>query len=293
MKVIVIGTGYVGLVQGACLAHLGHDVVCVDIDEQKIEQLQVGKVSIFEARLPELVKEGIDAGRLKFTTSLEEAVAGGMPAAAFICVQTPYSSDGQCDLLFVESAALDIGKVIDASVLVVIKSTVPPGTSTKVTNWLGLEGVEVAANPEFLRQGRAVDDFLHPDRIVLGVESQRAKDILTELHRGIDAPIFEMSPASAQLAKYAANTMLASRLSLMNEIANIADAVGADIKDVERVVGSDPRIGDKFLRAGAGFGGSCFPKTSWLLSRRRENMVIRHAWLCQSLNSTAINQSVL
>ncbi|MFH1711789.1 MAG: UDP-glucose/GDP-mannose dehydrogenase family protein [Patescibacteria group bacterium] len=260
MKVVVIGTGYVGLVQGACLAHLGHQVWCVDIDESKVAKLKQGQVPIFEVGLPELVGEGIENGRLQFTISLEDALSGEVPAAIFIGVPTPYAQDGSCDLSYIEAVCHDLGKVLDSSTLVVIKSTVPPGTNKKIKQWLGRDDIEVASNPEFLREGSAVKDFLKPDRILIGVESDRARDILVALHRGIDATMFVASPETAQLAKYANNTFLASRLSLINEVANIADLVGADIKDIERIIGSDPRIGDKFMRAGAGFGGSCFPK---------------------------------
>lgn len=260
MKVAVIGTGYVGLVQGACLAHLGHDVWCVDIDAQRVAELKRGEVPFFENGLPELVSKEVEEGRLHFTTQLTDIVRGEMPEVVFLCLPTPYGQDGSCDLSYIETACRDLGTIINESAVVTIKSTLPPGSNNKIKQWLGNDQIDVASNPEFLREGSAVADFLGPDRILIGVESDHARDVLTRVHAGIDAPVFVVSPETAQLAKYASNTMLASRLSLMNEIANIADYVGADIKDVEKIVGSDPRIGDKFLRAGAGFGGSCFPK---------------------------------
>lgn len=260
MKVAVIGTGYVGLVQGACLAHLGHNVWCVDINAERVAQLKRGQVPFFEEGLPELVTQGMQSGRLRFTTDHAQITSEGMPSVVFLCVPTPYRQDGSCDLSYIEKASRDLGKILDASAILVVKSTLPPGTNKRIQEWLGREDIEVASNPEFLRQGIAVEDFLKPQRILIGADSVRAQNALVELHRNIEAPVFIVSPETAQLAKYAANTMLASRLSLMNEIANIADCVGADIKDVEQIVGSDPRIGKKFLRAGAGFGGSCFPK---------------------------------
>lgn len=257
---MVVGTGYVGLVQGACLAHLGHRVACVDIDEDKVAALRKGEVPFFEPGLPELVKEGLENGRLSFHVGQKDALSMiEMPDFVSVGVPTPRSDDGSCNLSAVEAVARELGSLVEETLLVV-KSTVPPGTRAKVREWLQNEKIGIASNPEFLREGKSVEDFFHPDRILIGAEKESDVEVLKRAHEGIDAPIFVMSVESAQLAKYAANTMLASRLALMNEIANIADAVCADIKDVEAVVGSDPRIGSKFLRAGAGFGGSCFPK---------------------------------
>lgn len=262
---MVVGTGYVGLVQAACLAHLGHNVAGVDIDENKIKMLKEAKVPFFEPGLSELVEEGLKNGRLTFHASQASALAlNGQPEAIFVCVQTPRNEDGSCNLSAVESVCRKLSENCDGG-LVVIKSTVPPGSREQMRDWLS-GTFEIASNPEFLREGKSVHDFFHPDRILIGAETKQAAEIIAKIHEGIDAPVFTVSVESAQLAKYASNTMLAMRLSLMNEIANIADAVGADIKDVEAVVGSDPRIGSKFLRAGAGFGGSCFPKDVLALS---------------------------
>lgn len=259
MKIVVIGTGYVGLVQGACLAQLGHQVVCVDVDADKIDKLRAGVIPFYEPGLPELVGEVTKAQQLKFANSVTEALAID-PEVIFIAVGTPSDEKGNADLRFVEAVAHDLASVIKSGVLVVEKSTVPVGTGKKIIEWLGRDDVEVASNPEFLREGSAVSDFMKPDRIVIGVESSQARDLLLGVYQDIDVPKIVMSRASAELSKYAANTMLASRLSLVNEFANIADAVGADILDIEKVLASDPRIGAKFLRSGAGFGGSCFPK---------------------------------
>lgn len=259
MKVTVVGTGYVGLTQGACLARLGHQVFCVDINLKKVEALKRGEIPIFEKGLPEIVKEGRENSRLKFTTSLKEATAE-KPAVVFVCVQTPKNEDGSSDLSVVKKVLEDLGELINASTLVVIKSTVPPGTRALFHEWLGDKDIQLASNPEFLRQGTSVNDFFNPDRIVIGVESKTAGRVLRKLLSGINAPIFETDVETAQMVKYTANNMLALRLSFINEIANIADIFGADIKMIEKVVGMDPRIGSKFLRSSAGFGGSCFPK---------------------------------
>lgn len=260
MKVTVVGTGYVGLTQGVCLAHLGHDVICVDIDAEKVQRLNSGEVPIFEEGLEELLREGLESGRLKFMSSFTEATVAHTPSVVFMCVQTPQADDGTCNLTYLASALHDVSAEIDKETLVVIKSTVPPGTKDYLKNQLGNSELEIVINPEFLAQGSAIKNFLKPDRIILGVESDSAAETLKELYNKIEAPVFVMSVESAQLTKYAANSMLALRLSFMNEMANIADVFGADIKDIEAAVGADPRIGSKFLRAGAGFGGSCFPK---------------------------------
>lgn len=259
MKIIVIGTGYVGLVQGAGLASLGHEVICVDVDVAKIEKLRAGEIPFFEPGLTELVQSGIDANHLQFATTISDAFKI-VPQVIFIAVGTPSDEQGRADLKFVEAVARELGQIITRPMLVVEKSTVPVGTGVKIKEWIGRSDVEVASNPEFLREGSAVADFMNPDRIVLGVDSDWARDLLLEVYSGITSPKLVMNRESAELAKYAANTMLASRLSLMNELANIADVVGANILEVEKVLASDPRIGAKFLRSGAGFGGSCFPK---------------------------------
>ena len=259
MNITVIGTSYVGLVQGACLARLGHDVVCVDLLQERVEALQRGEVPFHEEGLPELVAEGLENGRLTFTTNTQEA-ASVKPAVIFVCVQTPRRQNGACDLSYVEAALKQWGTLINPSTLVVVKSTVPPGSRQQMHIWLGDPAIQIASNPEFLREGTSVRDFFAPDRLVFGVESKAGEAVLRNVYASIDAPVVVTTVEGAQLAKYAANTMLASRLSLINEIANIADVVGADIKAVEEILGLDPRIGKKFLRSGAGFGGSCFPK---------------------------------
>lgn len=259
MKVTVIGTGYVGLTQGACLAHLGHDVVCVDILQDRVDALNRGELPMFEDGLLDLVEKGRAEGKLKFTVSLDEAVAE-KPAAIFVCVQTPGYSDGTCDLSYIEKVLRQVGPKINASTLVVIKSTVPPGTSAAFHAWLLNDDVQIAVNPEFLRQGTSVYDFLNPDRIVLGTESKAAETMLRILYSEIKVPVIATNVETAQMIKYTANSMLALRLSFMNEIANIADVFNGDIKKIEEAIGLDPRIGSKFLRASAGFGGSCFPK---------------------------------
>lgn len=259
MRIVVIGTGYVGLVQGACLASLGHDVTCVDINTERVQLLQKGEIPFFEKDLPELVLQGVDSRTLRFSSDLKEALAV-MPQIVFICVGTPTAEDGSANLSAVQAVAESLGPLLTSQTIVVTKSTVPVGTGEKVLTWMGRDDISVASNPEFLREGRAVQDFFHPDRIVIGVEDDNAEQALQQLYAGIDTDVLVMNRASAELAKYAANSMLALRLSFMNEIANIADVTGANIQDIERSMGHDSRIGAKFLRAGAGFGGSCFPK---------------------------------
>ena len=264
MKIAVVGTGYVGLVQGACLSHLGHDVVCVDILKGRVDALNRGEIPIHEEGLPQLVEAGFENGRLTFTTSVEEAAAE-RPAVVFVCVQTPMGDDGACDLSYIQTVLQTWGPLLNPSTLIVIKSTVPPGTREEMHAWIGNDQIQIASNPEFLRQGTSVQDFLQPDRILIGVESPAAEQVLRKVHEGIDAPIISTTVETAQLTKYAANAMLATRLSFMNEVAKIADAVDADIKMVEHVVGLDPRIGPKFLRTSAGFGGGCLPKDTLAL----------------------------
>lgn len=252
MKIFVIGAGYVGLVQSAGLAKLGHEIVCMDVDAEKIKRLEAGEIPFHEPGLSELVKEGIAAGQLAFTTDVSRAADAEI---VFLAVGTPSAGDGRADLTYLESAARSLAPHLSLDAIVVTKSTVPVGTGEKVAEWCGIDDARVASNPEFLREGSAVHDFFHPDRIVIGGDIRVA-----EVYQGIETKKIFVSRRSAELAKYAANTMLAMRLSLMNEYATIADATGADILDIESVLATDPRIGDKFLRAGAGFGGSCFPK---------------------------------
>ena len=259
-KIAVIGTGYVGLTTGACFAHLGHDVICADIDADKIERLQRGEIPILEAGLDQLVREGIDGGRLSF-------VVGGAQAAAecefaYLCVPTPQGDDGSADLSYIEAAAREIGPVLPSEAVVINKSTVPVGSTRVVERTLGRSDVFVVSNPEFLREGSAVHDFLHPDRIVIGADDQSAAVRVAALYIGVTAPLIVTDPASAETIKYAANAFLATKISFINAVAAVCEAVGADVKDVVLGMGYDKRIGHEFLRPGPGWGGSCFPKDS-------------------------------
>jgi UDPglucose 6-dehydrogenase len=269
MKTLIIGTGYVGLVTGTCFAETGIDVICVDINAEKIEKLKQGLIPIFEPGLESMVKRNIEKNRLTFATSVKDHLKD--IEAVFIAVGTPPGEDGSADLSYVISAAREIGKYIDSYVVIVTKSTVPIGTSHRVKiavqEELDLRGVkidfDVASNPEFLKEGAAVEDFLKPDRIILGVESEAARKILNRLYHPFllnGHPIIYMDIPSAELTKYAANCMLATKISFMNDLANLCELVGADISSVRKGIGSDPRIGNKFIYAGIGFGGSCFPK---------------------------------
>ncbi len=269
MKITVIGTGYVGLVSGACLADVGNDILCFDVDVAKVEGLRAGNVQIFEPGLDELVRRNVKAGRLSFTHDAAEATAFG--TLQFVAVGTPPGEDGSADLQYVLTAARAIGRHMTEYRVVVDKSTVPVGTADKVREAIAAElvsrGVDipfsVVSNPEFLKEGAAVNDFMKPDRIIVGSDDDRA----IALMRALYAPFQRnherfvlMDVRSAELTKYAANAMLATRISFMNEMANLAERLGADIESVRKGIGSDPRIGNKFLFAGAGFGGSCFPK---------------------------------
>jgi UDPglucose 6-dehydrogenase len=269
MKVAVIGTGYVGLVTGACFAETGATVYCVDIDEEKINMLNRGQIPIYEPGLDVMIERNREKDRLFFTTDINQALKEA--EAAFICVGTPSDKDGSADLRYVLQVAHDIGKNIDHYLVVVTKSTVPIGTSEKVRaavqEELDKRGVDiefdVASNPEFLKEGDAINDFMKPDRIVIGTDNQRAEDVLRRLYKPFllnGHPILFMDIPSAEMTKYAANAMLATRISFMNELARLAEKVGADINWVRKGIGSDPRIGPKFLYAGIGYGGSCFPK---------------------------------
>ena len=276
LKVTVIGTGYVGLVSGTCLAEVGNDVLCLDLDEAKIRTLLDGGIPIFEPGLKEMVARNVAAGRLHFTTNVEEAVAFG--TIQFIAVGTPPDEDGSADLQYVVSAARNIGRYMTDYKVVVDKSTVPVGTGEKVraaiADELAKRGANVdyavVSNPEFLKEGAAVEDFMRPDRIVVGAEDPKA----VELMRALYAPfqrnherLIIMDVKSAELTKYAANAMLATRISFMNELANLAEVMGADIEHVRQGIGSDPRIGYHFLYPGCGYGGSCFPKDVQALQR--------------------------
>jgi UDPglucose 6-dehydrogenase len=264
MRVAVIGTGYVGLVAGACFAESGNDVTCVDSNQAKVRLLRRGKVPIYEPGLEELVKRNRAEGRLTFTATLPKAVRDC--AVVFIAVGTPQGEDGSADLKYVLEVARDIGRAMNGYKVIVDKSTVPVGTAEKVREVIRRETTHpfsVVSNPEFLKQGAAIDDFMKPDRVVIGAEDARAQALMLELYEPFTrtgAPIMMMDCASAELAKYAANAMLATRISFMNEVANVCELVGADVDQVRRAMGSDKRIGTSFLFPGVGYGGSCFPK---------------------------------
>ena len=257
-RIAIIGTGYVGLTTGACFASLGHDVVCADIDEAKIEMLRRSEVPILEAGLDQLVAEGIQSGRLTFV--LGAATAAADCEFAYLCVPTPQGEDGSADLSYIEAAARQIAAVLPSEAVVVNKSTVPVGSTRVVERALGRTDVAVVSNPEFLREGSAVHDFLHPDRIVIGADDQAAAVKVASLYLGVTAPLIVTDPASAETIKYAANSFLATKISFINAVAAICEAVGADIADVALGIGYDKRIGSEFLKPGPGFGGSCFPK---------------------------------
>jgi UDPglucose 6-dehydrogenase len=264
MKIAVVGTGYVGLVTGAGFSDFGHDVTCIDIDAARISKLRSGDVPFYEPGLHDLIRRNTTLERLHFTTSTVEGVANA--DIVFIAVGTPSSDDGSADLSYVLEAARQIGAALTQFTVVVTKSTVPVGTADKVKAALAQTAkheVAVASNPEFLKEGDAVNDFLKPPRVVVGADDQRAIELLRDLYRGVlrtNDRIQIMDIRSAEITKYAANCMLATRISFMNELARLCEATGADIESVRRGIGSDPRIGNKFLFAGAGFGGSCFPK---------------------------------
>jgi UDPglucose 6-dehydrogenase len=269
MKLCVIGTGYVGLVTGTCLAEMGNEVLCVDIDAAKIERLQRKKLPIYEPGLQELLDRNVDEGRLTFTTDMGEAVRNSL--LLFIAVGTPEGEDGSADLQHVLAVARSIGQVIDSYKIVVTKSTVPVGTADRIRSTLQAEiearsvevEFDVVSNPEFLKEGNAVQDCLKPDRIVIGTDNVRTAEILKELYAPFirtNHPILVMDIASAEMTKYAANAMLATKISFINEIANICELVGADVGNVRLGIGADSRIGYPFLFPGVGYGGSCFPK---------------------------------
>ncbi len=262
-KVAIIGTGYVGLTTGACFAHIGHDVVCADIDPVRVEKLQRGEIPIVEAGLDTLVAEGIRSGRLSFVLGAEPAAADC--EFAYLCVPTPQSSSGAADLSYIIAAAEQIAAVLPANAVVVNKSTVPVGSTKVVERALNRPEIKVVSNPEFLREGSAVHDFLHPDRIVIGSDDQAAAIKVASLYLGVPAPLIVTSPASAETIKYAANAFLATKISYINAVAAVCEAVGADVNDVVLGIGYDKRIGQEFLKPGPGWGGSCFPKDTHAL----------------------------
>ncbi|MCB2110587.1 MAG: UDP-glucose/GDP-mannose dehydrogenase family protein [Defluviimonas sp.] len=273
MKIAMIGTGYVGLVSGVCFSDFGHDVVCVDKDPRKVEMLKRGEVPIYEPGLEALMAKNVAAGRLSFTGDLASAVAGA--EAVFIAVGTPTRrGDGHADLTYVMAAAEEIGRAIGDYTVVVTKSTVPVGTNARVREAIETAAPEaafdVASNPEFLREGAAIDDFMRPDRVVVGVTSDRAAKVMGEIYRPLflrDFPILYTDLETAELIKYAANAFLATKITFINEIARLCEKVGADVKQVSKGMGLDNRIGNKFLHAGPGYGGSCFPKDTSALAR--------------------------
>lgn len=276
MKIVVVGTGYVGLVSGTCFAEIGVDVTCVDVDRKKIEMLNNGRIPIYEPGLEDIYKRNFERGRLCFTTSLEESMKDA--DAVFIAVGTPPDEDGSADLKYVLDVAGEIGRIIDHYLVVVTKSTVPVGTSVKVKNTILAElekrgeniSFDMASNPEFLKEGSAVDDFLKPDRIVIGIESEKAKKLMSRLYKPFmlnGHPILFMDILSSEMTKYAANSMLATKISFINDMANLCEIIGADVEAVRRGIGSDVRIGDKFIYPGIGYGGSCFPKDVQALIR--------------------------
>ena len=276
MRIAMIGTGYVGLVSGACLADFGHHVTCIDKDPAKIKALEGGIMPIWEPGLEALVKANVERGRLDFTTDLAAGIVGA--EAVFIAVGTPSRrGDGHADLTYVYAAVRELAKALTGPVVVVTKSTVPVGTGDEIARILAEQGApagtNVASNPEFLREGAAIRDFKLPDRIIVGAEDARAREVLKEIYRPLflnQAPIVFTSRRTAELTKYAANAFLAMKISFINEMADLCEAVGADVQEVARGIGLDNRIGGKFLHAGPGYGGSCFPKDTLALLRTAE-----------------------
>lgn len=264
MKITMIGTGYVGLVTGTCFAESGNDVTCLDVDVRKVELLNRGGVPIYEPGLEELVKRNASAGRLKFTTDYKEAISSAK--CVFICVGTPQDESGAADLKYVQAAAENMAPHLKSGVIVICKSTVPVGTNRRVAAWISSKTdtkFHIASNPEFLKEGAAIDDFTKPDRVVVGIDDAEAADVLQELYKPFlrtEKPFITVGIESAEMIKYAANCMLATKISFINEMANICERVGADINEVRKGIGHDARIGFSFLFPGVGYGGSCFPK---------------------------------
>ena len=268
-NIAIIGTGYVGLTTGACLSHLGHTVVCADVVPEKVDALNRGEVPILEAGLDELVHEGLKSGQLSFVLGAENAV--GDAEFVYLCVPTPQGGDGAADLSFIQEAAAEIAPHLQPEAVVINKSTVPVGSTRVVEKALGRSDVAVVSNPEFLREGSAVHDFLNPDRVVIGADDQGAAIRVAGLYPGLAAPLQVTDPASAETIKYASNAFLATKISFVNAIAAVCEAVGADVNDVVLGMGYDKRIGNSFLRPGPGWGGSCFPKDSHALVKIAED----------------------
>jgi UDPglucose 6-dehydrogenase len=278
MRIAMIGTGYVGLVSGACLSEFGHSVVCVDKDAEKVAALKAGRIPIYEPRLDEVVSTNVKAGRLSFDTGIASAVQGA--DAVFIAVGTPSRrGDGHADLSYVYAAAEEIAQALSGYAVIVTKSTVPVGTSREVEKIIrklrpNVE-FDMASNPEFLREGSAIDDFRRPDRVVVGCDTDRARDVMREVYRPLylhETPILFTSRESSELIKYAANAFLATKITFINEMADLCELAGADVQDVARGIGLDGRIGSKFLHAGPGFGGSCFPKDTLALRKTAQDL---------------------
>ncbi len=264
MKVTMIGTGYVGLVTGTCFAESGNDVTCIDVDQKKVDGLNEGQIPIYEPGLTELVLRNSKAGRLKFTTDYEEGIKGAK--CVFICVGTPQTEDGSANLTYVQSACESMAPHLDEGAIIIVKSTVPVGTNRKVSGWVTASTdtkVYFASNPEFLKEGAAIDDFTKPDRVVVGVDEQHVSDTVQELYKSFlrtERPYITVGIESAEMTKYVANCILATKISFINEMANLCDLVNADINEVRKGIGHDRRIGFAFLFPGVGYGGSCFPK---------------------------------
>ncbi|MFS4583709.1 UDP-glucose dehydrogenase family protein [Phaeobacter sp. C3_T13_0] len=295
MRIAMIGTGYVGLVSGVCFSDFGHDVICVDKDAAKIARLQAGEVPIYEPGLEDLMARNVTAGRLSFSDDLATAVAEA--EAVFIAVGTPTRrGDGHADLTYVMSASEEIAAALQGYTVVVTKSTVPVGTNRQVKQVIAKSNpkaeFDVASNPEFLREGAAIDDFMRPDRVVVGVQNDRAAEVMAEIYRPLylrDFPILTTDLESAEMIKYAANAFLATKITFMNEIAGLCERVGSDVKEVARGIGLDGRIGNKFLHAGPGYGGSCFPKDTAALARIGQD----HAYPMQITETVMrVNQEV-
>lgn len=268
-RIAVIGTGYVGLTTGACFAHLGHEVICADIDEKKVAQLQRGEIPIVERDLEKYVHEGMASGNLKFVLGAVEASKDC--EFHYLCVPTPQGEDGSADLSYLEAAAAEIAECLPTGSVIVNKSTVPVGSTGIVARVVGRSDVSVVSNPEFLREGTALDDFLNPDRVVIGCSNQEAAIRVADLYSRVSAPIMVTDPISAETIKYASNAFLASKLSFVNAIANLCEAVGADVNDVLLGMGYDKRIGKEFMQPGPGWGGSCFPKDTIALAKIAED----------------------
>ncbi|OIN60979.1 UDP-glucose dehydrogenase family protein [Arsenicibacter rosenii] len=271
MKIAVVGTGYVGLVTGTCFAETGNQVICVDIDERKVEKLNNGIIPIYEPGLDVLFYRNVEEGRLKFTTSLIDGIKGA--EVIFLALPTPPGEDGSADLKYILKVASDLGPILSQYVVVVDKSTVPVGTAEKVRAHIAEHAqveFDVVSNPEFLREGVAVEDFMKPDRVVIGTRSDKAKSVMNKLYAPLvrqGNPVIFMDERSAEMTKYAANAFLATKITFMNEIANLCEKVGANVDDIRRGIGTDSRIGKRFLFAGIGYGGSCFPKDVQALAK--------------------------